>query len=533
MPHERRLFLRRIRARMRLAWISATAQRYAPYVGVLLVVIFAADWLTPFQHGLATAGIVSGLSLLVLVIGAISFRITDWDAARAAERGLNARDALTTALEFTDAEDGVHRIIQERADRVAADSEPAVAIPIRADRSRLRQFGLAGALALLLGLLPPLGSSPALSSDVAEAIEAEAEQIEKIAEAVATADVETSEEIVAELERLAAELRESETLEEALQTLEDAETRLGERVDPSFLSQKAAVQGLARDLALRPLTDGAPLDAASQLEELAGELSSLSETELEALQDRLDDLAGSQAAGNPALSSQLSEASRALGAGDLASAADSLQQAAAGQQSGLDGARGQQALTETQRALEGARARLSGSAPSEGEGQGEGQGQGQGGGEGEGQGQGQGQGQGEGQGQGNGGQPSTGGASGQISGVAPGSGDASGQGGQGTVGPGTGEEYGTEVETASVFNPVEEGNVSDLVQVGIDGGSADGQVVGRAEAPTQTGESVVPYAQVLPDYLNQAADALGEIQLPPAMRGIVQSYFDLLANEAR
>jgi hypothetical protein len=72
-----------------------------------------------------------------------------------------------------------------------------------------------------------------------------------------------------------------------------------------------------------------------------------------------------------------------------------------------------------------------------------------------------------------------------------------------------------------------------VVQVGIDGGSADGAVTGKAEAPTSRGESVVPYAQVLPEYLNQAADALGELQLPPSMRGIVQTYFDLLADEAR
>jgi hypothetical protein len=38
---------------------------------------------------------------------------------------------------------------------------------------------------------------------------------------------------------------------------------------------------------------------------------------------------------------------------------------------------------------------------------------------------------------------------------------------------------------------------------------------------------------VLPDYLNQAADALDELQLPPSMRNIVQTYFQLLADEAR
>ncbi len=527
MIDDRRAFLRRIRFRMRLAWMSATAQRFAPHLGVFLLVVLTVDWLTPFDQGRTVSAISAGVFVIALVIGSVGLRITDWDASRAAERGLGAHDALTTALEFHDVDVGVHQLIQERADRIAADSRPAMAIPFSTDRARLRQFAMTGALALLVAVLPPLGSSPALSSDVAAAIEAEAGQIEEIAEAVAQADVETSDEIVDELQRLAEELRRAETLDEAIQALANAETRLGSQIDPGFLSQKAAVQGLARDLALRPLTNGAPLDAASQLEQLAEELDSLSPQELAALQDRLEDLAGSQTAGNSSLSTQLSEAARAIGSGDLSSASSSLQEAAAGQQSGFDGARGQQALTEAQRALEGARARLSGSGQDGGE-----SGQGQGQGQDEGQGQGQGPGAGEGQGQAQGGQAG-GAASGEISGVAPGSGDASGQGGQGTVGAGASEGYGTEVETASIFDPIDRGNVSDLVQVGIDGGSAEGQVVGRADAATQNGQSVVPYAQVLPQYLNEAADALGEIRLPPAMRGIVQNYFDLLADEAR
>lgn len=84
-----------------------------------------------------------------------------------------------------------------------------------------------------------------------------------------------------------------------------------------------------------------------------------------------------------------------------------------------------------------------------------------------------------------------------------------------------------------MFTPLDEGSLSDLVQVDVEGGTGEGDVVGEAEGPTARGESVVPYAQVLPEYLNQAADALGELQLPPSMRGIVQSYFDLLADDAR
>ncbi len=118
--------------------------------------------------------------------------------------------------------------------------------------------------------------------------------------------------------------------------------------------------------------------------------------------------------------------------------------------------------------------------------------------------------------------------------MAPGDGNAAGQGGQGSVGSSDGDQdHGTDVQSADVFSPIDEGTLSDLIQVGIDGGSGQGDVIGRADAPTTRGESVVPYAQVLPEYLNQAADALGELQLPPSMRGIVQNYFDLLAEGAR
>lgn len=520
---------------MRLAWLSATAQKLAPYMGIAVITALAVDRLTSFDAGLLATGVLVGSFVLVLLIGAATIHISPWDAARAAERGLRARDAFTTALEFADPDDGVHRSIQERADLLAERSKPSDAIPIGADRSRLRQFGVVASLAVVIGLLPPLGSTPALSSDMASAIEAEAEQLERIAEAIGESDVDTADEIASELARLAQELRQAETLEQALQSLEDAERRLGSEMDPDFLSQKAAVQGLARDLALRPLSEGAPLDAVSQLEQLAEELDGLSDPELAALSARLSDLAESQAAGNPDLSSALAEAARAISSGDLDAAARALQRAAGEQDSGIDGARGQQALSETQRALEGARTRL-GDANSSGEGAGEGDGEGEGEGQGLGEGQGQGQGQGEGEGQGGqggGGGQQAGGGGGEISNVAPGDGDASGQGGQGSVGASGTEDHGSEVETANVYSPVESDALNRLLQVDIEGGSGDGDVLGRADGPTARGEAVVPYAQVLPEYLNQAADALGELQLPPSMRSIVQTYFELLAAEAR
>ncbi|HET8739829.1 MAG TPA: hypothetical protein VFO17_08870, partial [Acidimicrobiia bacterium] len=346
---------------MRIAWFAATAQKYAPYLGLAMLAVVAADWITRFDSGLLVAAGLTGVFLLLLAVRALTVKISAWDASRAAERGLSARDALTTALEFDDPDDELHQVIQDRADRIATESNASQAIPIGVDRYGLGRFGAATALALVLAILPtPFGSSTALSSDLDAALEAEAEQVEKIADAVSEADVETADEIVAELERLAQELRDAESLEQALKSLEDTEKRLGENVDPGFLSQKTAIQGLARDLALRPISEGAALDAASQFETAADSLASLSEQERAALTDRLSDLAASQSVGNPTLSSQLSEAAQALESGDLEAAAGALRQAAAGQMPALEGARGQQALTETQRALEGARARLSG-----------------------------------------------------------------------------------------------------------------------------------------------------------------------------
>jgi hypothetical protein len=518
---------------MRLAWISSTAQRFGPYLGLAVVLLFLAGWLTRWDGALAAALAFLVAFALVVFMGGATLRITPWDASRSAERGLGARDVLTTALEFDDPDDEVHQEIQERANRFVTRADSSRAIPIPVDRHRLRQVGLAAVLALVVALLPQLGSTPALSSGLADALEAEAEEVEKIAEAVTESDVEGAEEIVAELERLAEELRQAETLEQALQALNHTDQRLDAGLDPRFLAQKAAVQGLARDLSLRPLVPDAPVDAVSQLEQLADSLAELSEPELRALEERLGDLAASQAAGNPTLSDQLARSAESIRAGDLAAAAQGLREAAASQRSGLSGARGQQAITETQRALAGVQSRLAGAGSEQGQDQAPGEGA-QGEGQDPGQGEGQGQGQGQGEGQGSGGQiGQTASPSGQISGVQPGAGGASGQGGPGSVGPGAGDGYETEVQTSTVYDPIDRGVLSDLIRVGIDGGIGEGAVVGRGEAPTQTGQSVVPYAQVLPEYLNQAADALSALQLPPSMRGIVQSYFEHLAAEVR
>jgi hypothetical protein len=94
---------------MRLSWLSSTAQLYAPYVGLAMVGIFLVDWLTVWDGALRFTVLLLAASLAALLIAASLIRITPWDASRAAERGLDAHDAFTTALEFDDPEDEVHK----------------------------------------------------------------------------------------------------------------------------------------------------------------------------------------------------------------------------------------------------------------------------------------------------------------------------------------------------------------------------------------------------------------------------------------
>ena len=87
-------FLRRVRLRMRIAWFAATAQKYAPYLGLAMLAVVAADWITRFDSGLLVAAGLTGVFLLLLAVRALTVKISAWDASRAAERG--SPSAITT-----------------------------------------------------------------------------------------------------------------------------------------------------------------------------------------------------------------------------------------------------------------------------------------------------------------------------------------------------------------------------------------------------------------------------------------------------
>jgi hypothetical protein len=513
LSEARQRFLRAVRSRIRLAWLVATAQRVAPLVGLAVALLFLAQWLSSFSGALVGSMVTLGIAAVALLVGSLTVDITDWDASRAAERGLGAGDILTTALEFGDDADLLHRAIQDEADRLATAANPSKAIPIEVEPRRMLKFGAAVALALVIGLLPPLGSTPALSTDLQQVLDGEADRIEDLADAVEASATPGADEVAEQLRRLAEELRRARTLEEAQDALNRAQASLDTRLDPDFLNQKMAAQGLAQDLALRPLQPGMTGDAASQFEQLADQLSDLSPGDIAAAAQRLRSLADSQESGNPDLAQSLRRAAESLEAGDLADAADSLGRAAAQQRSGTERSRGQQAVAETQRALDAIATRLDQDAGSGGERAENGEG-GQGGQNGQG----------------------TGEVDGDVGG---GGGDPSGEETEGGTGSGnvggsdTIDHDPTDGHSPGFYEPVDPGLTSERIQVGIGDGAGSGEVTGTGDGPTDRGDALTPEAQLLARYVAEAHRSLSRMQLPPSMRGIVRSYFDRLSAEVR
>ncbi len=121
-----------------------------------------------------------------------------------------------------------------------------------------------------------------------------------------------------------------------------------------------------------------------------------------------------------------------------------------------------------------------------------------------------------------------GGPGGQVGGQ-PGGGQSAGQGGQGTVGSNSGPEDTTAIDRATVFDPAA-GGPNEEIEVGIDGGQGDGEIVGRQDGTTTDGVSLVPYRDVLPQYLADATAALDDLHLPAELRGVVTDYFDNIAR---
>ena len=550
MEHGLGALIAAAKRRLRLAWAARTVSDVGPYLLLALGIVGSISWLVGRVLAWWVYPIVFVAALCSLIAAARLLRIADVDAARAVEHGVGHDGVLISALEFDDADDDWHRAVHQRAAVVVEDPAAYRAVPIRFDLRRVAVSTVAVAMIATAGVLAPIGG-PGIAAADQDRLDLEAEALEEVAELLEDAaddaddplEAESLDEAADEVRRLVEEIRSAESPIDAAERLErEAETLRSEAGDDR-LTDKAAVQGLEQQLSASPLSQGG--DAASQLDSLAGELEGLTDAERDELADRLDALASSQTNGNQDVADALESSAAALRASDLSSASSALETAAAAQRTAVGDVARRDASAAAANAASGAAGRLrDGDGDGRGDGDGNGDGDGDGNGNGDGDGNGNGSGDSEGNGNGNGtgdgsgessgsgqGRGQGGGSpSGEVGGASPSAGQSQGQGGQGTPGAGdiTPGENGVE-QAAEVFDPVNGGPSVD-VDVDIDGGTGEGQVTGRSDSATSEGDSFVPYQDVLPSYLETAATALDELDLPPDLRTTVRDYFDQIAE---
>jgi hypothetical protein len=302
--------------------------------------------------------------------------------ARAADRGLATRDAFATSVELRDGQHSeaagdFQRRVHERALELADLATPAQAVRFRLLRKPTGIAALVAPAALVLALIAnPQDALREQRADDKAAIEATADVMEAEAERLAAEP--GGKEAAERLEQLAEDLRQTDSLEEADELLDEAAAELRDEVSDDTAGPAAATEGLQRSL------ETTPAPWRQQRAECAGTARSdgarTAQHEPGALDEaaqRLDDLAATQEAGDPATADLLREAAEAMRDGDVATAQARLGEAGqAAAQSSADAAEQTAAGEAAQAAADAAERLAQARGEAAGEGQGEGQGEG-------------------------------------------------------------------------------------------------------------------------------------------------------------
>lgn len=524
-----------VRRRLRWAWALATAQWMAPVVALAALAVVAAGWLRPWAWPEPAALVLAGLALVGVVVGALVVRIPLLLAARAADRGLGTRDAFVASLELADEQGLFPERVRRRAAALASGVRAKDAVPLQRQPRRLLVAAVLTAGAFGLAWLPnPQDTARERRAAEQRVLENEAERLREAAAALGETPTAGKAERAAaeELRELAEKLERAGSLDDGLDEVAKALADLEAAIPADLLATKAAVTGLERSLQSQPLPGTTATSAGEQLRELAAALAELPPEDRAALAERLDQLAATQAVGNPAAATTLGDAAASLRSGDLAGARAALGEAAGAQSAGADRVAAGEADSRAADAVAETADRLADRAGSGSRGRGPGEGNGEGsggrgaGGSGEGAGQGSGEGGGQGQGQG-GGSPS-----GNVAGSTGGTG--SGQGGPGRPGSnpdGTGRARGSGEETgreALVYVPgYTEG---EQLRSGGSGSGDPGETVGRGNNATARGGSWVPASEVPQAYREAFAEALDRPTLPPTLRDVIRAYLESTAG---
>ncbi len=438
---------------------------------------------------------------------AVLCKVPDALVARAADRGLGTRDAFETSLELErENDDDFARRVHIRAGELAAVSQPKEAVPLRWRRrpTLVAAFVAPAAIALALMANPQDAMRRERARDeaaieaTADVVRSEAERIAQRPEGAAAAE---------RLEQLAADLEKTDSLDKAQELLDQAAAELRDQVGDDLLAKKAATEGLQHSLENSPLPGTSSQEAAEQtvqqqLDALADELPGMTATERAETAQRLEDLATTQEAGDPATADALRQAAQGLREGDVAGARARLGEAGQANAQAASEAAQQTAASDAADAAANAGDRLADARDGQpAAGQGDGQGSGQ---------------------------QSSGGAGGNPSGNVGGGSGSPGTGGRGGQGQGTGHTDGSGgPDLDTVYDPTH-GSGGETGSVGGGTGTGDGGTVGTTNGQTNSGSSQVPVSDVLDSYARQATDAMNNPSVPPAIRALVLAYFNRL-----
>lgn len=516
--------VRRIRLRRGLRWgVTALAAAAGSATALLAVARFI-----PLGWERPVALVLVVVSALVGALAGILAPLERSLAARAADRDLGSRDRIATSLELkiNPVTFGIGREQVDATEAFLSGVKPQLAAPIRLPQ-RVSVLAVLGLVAAgVLSYLPnPAHAELDRRAAEARAVREEAEKIKDRADELRE-DPEASSEkqaLAEELDQLAQKLRQTESIEEALQEIARTEGELEELTRQDHLATKALIRDFERSSQDDPVAEGVEGSLAEQLEALEEQMNDLSEDERQKAADDLEELAESLQGSEPELSAALSSAAGALRSGSNSGELSGAAEAAAETEGRLET---QEALSASRSELSESRGRLSesrrgtesGSEGSAGERDGEsstergeggsGSEEGSQGGSGESEGSG-GEGSGEGEGQGTVGQSGTS------------SNSAGGQGqGQGPSGLGD----------SRIYDPIFGGQLSESLRA--EGEILDGRqenTGGKGSGPSSTGQVLIPYRYTYPEWSARASRSVEVLPIPASMRSFVRSYFNSLA----
>lgn len=330
---------RRIERRRALVWvIRGTA---IGTVGILLILIATRRSVV---EG-AIVGWVAASAVLgggVAVVGWLAARPALTQVARIADRSLEGRARLATALELAESQGAEEHLLvaRQRADTEAwiGTADPARVARPRLPRPSLALGAAAALLSFLLVVLPNRAQAPFQAAEQAEAVrdlaaERIAAEVDQAAQPLPGEDADRRQALVGELRRIEAALREAKSTEGAVAELSRGEASLRSLANPSSVGRRSAAAGAGA-----ALTQAAPAAAAGaalaeagspatdELRQLAEALPGLSPGDQAALSKDLNEAAGG--ATDPVAAQALRQAAQQLASGQTTAAQQSLAAAA-------------------------------------------------------------------------------------------------------------------------------------------------------------------------------------------------------------